>query len=48
MKNSIRLLALLLVLVMSLSIVACNGTTEESSQAATEARPNRTPPIWTL
>lgn len=37
MKNSIRLLALLLVLVMSLSIVACNGTTEESSQAATES-----------
>ena len=37
MKNSIRLLALLLVLVMSLSIVACNGTTEESSQAGTES-----------
>ena len=33
MKNSIRLLALLLVVVMSLSIVACNNTTEESSVA---------------
>ena len=33
MKNSIRLLALLLVLVMTISVVACGGETEESSVA---------------
>ena len=37
MKNSIRLLALLLVLVMSISVVACGGGTEESSVAESTA-----------